>query len=261
MPEHGETTFAAISKASGVQEDLVKRFIQMASLKHIFRQTGNDTVKHTAASRILRGSTLLRDEVGFVTDEMAFASAFFLQALEKYPNPENGATTEQNKTGFSVANNSSDPIYTELAKKPERIMRFGKCMTSLTSGAAFEISHFVNAFDWDSLAKRGATVIDVGGGHGNVARAVEAAHPGVKMIVQDLPPAVAAGNAHNATLSPERRDNVQFQVHDFFTPQKVQADVYYLKWILHNWSDKYAVQILKNLSLGMKPGSKVILYE
>jgi len=48
--------------------------------------------------------------------------------------------------------------------------------------------------------------------------------------------------------------------HDFITEQPVRgADVYLLRWILHNWSDKYSTQILRNLVPALKPGAKVVI--
>jgi hypothetical protein len=51
-------------------------------------------------------------------------------------------------------------------------------------------------------------------------------------------------------------------VHDFFTeqPQK-NADVYILRWILHNWSDKEAIQILRSIRTAASPKSKLLVFE
>jgi hypothetical protein len=49
--------------------------------------------------------------------------------------------------------------------------------------------------------------------------------------------------------------------HDFFTPQTVVADVYLLRWILHNWSDKYCMRILRALIPALKPGARVVVNE
>ena len=49
-------------------------------------------------------------------------------------------------------------------------------------------------------------------------------------------------------------------VHDFLTPQPVKgADIYLLRWILHDWSDKYSVAILRNLIPALKRGAKVLV--
>lgn len=56
-------------------------------------------------------------------------------------------------------------------------------------------------------------------------------------------------------------DRVRFMTHDFLLEdQPVKgADVYFFRWILHNWSDKYCVKILRGLIPALKPGAKIIL--
>ena len=50
--------------------------------------------------------------------------------------------------------------------------------------------------------------------------------------------------------------------HDFFEEQPVKgADVYLLRWVLHDWSDSYAVRILRALIPALNKGARVILNE
>ena len=56
------------------------------------------------------------------------------------------------------------------------------------------------------------------------------------------------------------QDRIRFQTHDFFQPQPVHgADVYLLRHVLHDWSNKYARKILQALIPALKPGAKVVL--
>ena len=48
---------------------------------------------------------------------------------------------------------------------------------------------------------------------------------------------------------------------DFFKTQPVRAGVYYLRPILHNWSDKYAIRILQALVPALEPGARVLVHE
>jgi len=48
--------------------------------------------------------------------------------------------------------------------------------------------------------------------------------------------------------------------YDFLTEQPVSgAAVYFFRWIFHNWSDKYCIQILRNHIPALKPGAKIII--
>jgi hypothetical protein len=113
-------------------------------------------------------------------------------------------------------------------------------------------------YNWSQLPPD-AQIVDVGGGQGFVCRDLASAFPGFRFVVQDLPSTVELGAAN----CPEAfRDRIKFEVHDFFTPQPIQgADVYFLRAIIHDWSDKYAVAILKALVPAMKPGSRVIIHD
>ncbi len=81
----------------------------------------------------------------------------------------------------------------------------------------------------------------------------------LQLIVQDLPGTIKEGQS----LLPESlKERVAFMQHDFFTEQPIKgADVYFFRFILHNWSDGYCATILKNLLPAMKDHSKAVIYE
>jgi hypothetical protein len=37
------------------------------------------------------------------------------------------------------------------------------------------------------------------------------------------------------------------------------ADIYLLRWILHDWSDKYCIKILQNLIPALRKGTKIVI--
>jgi hypothetical protein len=48
---------------------------------------------------------------------------------------------------------------------------------------------------------------------------------------------------------------------DFFQAVPAGADVYFLKWILHDWEDDHAIAILRSCRRAMAASSKLILVE
>lgn len=97
----------------------------------------------------------------------------------------------------------------------------------------------------------------IGGSHGFVCILLATTFPDIRCVVQDLPEVVAAGASK---LPPALMNRVNFMAHDFLTEQPVKnADVYYFRWIFHNWSDKYCVQILRNLIPALKPGAIILI--
>lgn len=129
-------------------------------------------------------------------------------------------------------------------------------MTSLTGGEGYEISHLLKNYDWATLNESGATIIDIGGSHGFVPRALAAEYPNLKFIVQDLQKTIDSAPKLESPVA----DRIRYQAHDFFTPQPVKdADIYFFRWIFHNHSDKYATKILENLIPALKKGARVLI--
>jgi hypothetical protein len=79
-------------------------------------------------------------------------------------------------------------------------------------------------------------------------------------MVQDLPHVVSTAPAK---LPGDLKERIDFTVHDFHKPQPSEPApaAFFLRWVLHNWSDKYCINILKNLTPALRPGSKVLIYE
>jgi hypothetical protein len=77
------------------------------------------------------------------------------------------------------------------------------------------------------------------------------------MIVQDMKKVL-----EDALVPEDLQGRVKFKAHNIFALQPVQgADVYYLRWIIYNWSDKYCILILRALVPALKSGAKVIIEE
>lgn len=48
--------------------------------------------------------------------------------------------------------------------------------------------------------------------------------------------------------------------HDFLKEQPVRnADVYFFRFVFHNWSDKYCIQILRNHIPELKKGARIVI--
>ena len=60
-------------------------------------------------------------------------------------------------------------------------------------------------------------------------------------------------------LPPELTNRITFRPHDIFTPQPVNAAVYFLRLILHDHSDPYAIKILQNIVPAMDEGSRIVI--
>lgn len=78
-------------------------------------------------------------------------------------------------------------------------------------------------------------------------------HPDIHCTVQDIEDAIQQAQPLG--------ENIDFMVHDFFKPQTVQADLYLYRFILHDWSDSEAKQILEASLAGLKDGARLAIME
>ena len=115
----------------------------------------------------------------------------------------------------------------------------------------------MNNYKWGDLPN--GLVVDVGGSYGSVSVALAQRFPSLRCIIQDQPEVVRDGRKK---LSSDMMGRVTFLEHDFFTEQPIKnADVYFLRWILHDWPDKYAIEVLRALIPALKEGAKVLISE
>ena len=143
-----------------------------------------------------------------------------------------------------------------MSKDPRRAARFGAGMSALITSQEYELSSIINTGPWSTL--RGATIVDIGGSHGDVVIAVARAYPSLQFVVQDLPETIDS----RPLIPGELESRITFMAHDFFTPQPVKnADLYFFRWIFHNWSDKYCLLILRYLILALKPQARILIVD
>lgn len=222
----------------------------------MFSSPTPDTVGHTASSRLFVTDPNFRDAIGLQTVELGPASTRMVDAIAKY-----GADGEPGHTAYALQHGA--PIFEVLGKDPERGRRFGAAMKHYTKGFGYDPKHLIEGYDWAALDQKpgGATVVDIGGGHGAVSQALAKATKGIHYIVQDLPSTVEQATRD---LPKELEGRIEFVAHDFFTEQPVDrdVDVFLLRWILHDWSDDYCVKILKALVPALsRKEQRVLIYE
>ncbi|KID94226.1 sterigmatocystin 8-O-methyltransferase, partial [Metarhizium majus ARSEF 297] len=135
----------------------------------------------------------------------------------------------------------------------KRAVRFANAMKVMTSKPEFDACYGTDFYDWASLGT--AQVVDVGGGNGHFALTLAKRYPRLDIVVQDMAKVV-----ENAT-SGDLRERVRFMAHNLFDAQTIPADVFFFRWIFHNWSDRYCMQILKAQLPALKKGARLVVQE
>ncbi|KAL8938659.1 MAG: hypothetical protein Q9216_003779 [Gyalolechia sp. 2 TL-2023] len=218
----------------------------------IFQEPREGVVCHTAASKTIADDPMLRQWIGMIAEELWPAATKTVDAITKWPGSE-----EPNHTGFGIAHDTDATIFDDVAKDPGRDQRYADAMTYTSKRPGSEPHYVLDGYDWASLGE--SKVVDVGGSHGSLSIAIAEKFPLLHCVVQDLASVVDLGQQN---LPSHLRHRVKFMAHDFFEDQPIKdAAVYCLRWILHDWSDKYAVQILQALIPALRPGAKVLVLE
>jgi hypothetical protein len=95
--------------------------------------------------------------------------------------------------------------------------------------------------------------LQVGGANGFASAAISKGFPNLKFIVQDIRMFEDAKVNYPGT-------NIEWMVHDYFTPQPViGADVYLYRFVFHNLYDEKAIDVLRAAIPALKPGAKILI--
>lgn len=150
-----------------------------------------------------------------------------------------------------------------------------------TAGAGqYCINAIMNDYPWGALGN--TTIVDVGGGIGNfrattvinlaplmmIAGALTlpllSQFPNLSVILQDRAPVRSQALQYWNTNLPAAVETgrMKFQDIDFFEMNPVfGADVYALRYILHNWNDDLCVQIISGIKNTMTADSRLLILD
>ncbi len=103
------------------------------------------------------------------------------------------------------------------------------------------------------------TLVEIGGGLGQLLFAILAEYPDRHGILYDLPHVVKDAYALRAGFQLENRCEIVGG--EFFSAVPGGGDVYLLKRIIHDWDDERAVTILRNCHHAMKDEGKIVVFE
>ncbi|KAE8382378.1 S-adenosyl-L-methionine-dependent methyltransferase [Aspergillus bertholletiae] len=249
IPIEGTIAFEELAQATNLNPKDLTRFLRVAISRHVFYEPRKGVVGHTAASKLLIDNPMVEAWLLNIAEEYWPAFTRTVDATEKWPGSE-----EPNETGYSLAFNTRMNPFDEISKDPRRRAQFIAAMRFSHFHPSYHLSHLLENYDF-GIGE--CTIVDIGGSNGEVSTEIASRYPQIRCIVQDLPETIANWTTR---VPVALQDRVTCMAHDFLTPQPVHgADIYLLRWILHDWSDKYCVKILRNLTPALKKGARVIV--
>ena len=138
------------------------------------------------------------------------------------------------------------------AQHPELAALFNEFMSRLTT---LQQTAIVSAYDFS----RFGTVVDVGGGHGELLGAILRANPSTRGILFDQPDVVAG--AGGIREQADIRERCTVVGGSFFEAIPSGGDAYVLKSIIHDWDDESAHAILRTVRRAMETSGTLLLMD
>ncbi len=221
--------------------DALYRMMRFLTMLGIFREAGDQSFVQTPMSETLRS-----DHPGRMRAAVRLlSSGSFWRALGQF-----GEAVRTGETAWTITHGK--PIFDYFPDHPEEGALFNDAMIGI-HGA--EPPAVAEAYDFSGLE----TVVDVGGGSGNMMINILQRHPDPRGIVFDLPPAAEAARERIEAAGLSSRCSAV--AGDFFESVPDGADAYVLSHIIHDWDEARCVSILERCRRAMKPGGRVLIVE
>ena len=144
-------------------------------------------------------------------------------------------------------------LFDYLAQHPEEASYFNEAMVGFHGD---EPAAVAAAYDFSECR----TVVDVGGGTGNLLTAILQHHPATRGILGDVPHVIREARALFGVTN-GLTDRLTFADVDFFASVPAGGDAYVLSHVIHDWSEDECVTILSNCRKAMRTGGRLLIVE
>jgi hypothetical protein len=143
-------------------------------------------------------------------------------------------------------------LFQYMAANPSLAKIFDEGM--LSRGVADD-SAIAAAYDFSEAR----SLVDLGGGAGRLLTTMMKTAPHAHGILFDLPHVIEGSRNSLAASNVGKR--IDFVAGNFFHSVPVGADLYLLKQVIHDWTDKQAVELLSTCRRAMTANSKMLIFE
>lgn len=258
FPADGGITADELSTKTGMQVSLLRRLLRILVVTQFFTQDEQGTYHHTNASRPFCGAAPLQ----IVLDVLSEHTMFSLGRLPEYLAARKSATEpdDQSFNPYTWSRNQDGTTVWEVMAGNGELDRFQAGLNPANK----DVFRPTGFFDFGALAEGDLgdrdVLVDVGGGIGAILTAIIEDTPALqnlssKCVLQDI-----AGPIEQANTSGKLPAGVRTMVHNFFKEQPIKgAKAYYLRRILHDYSDAKCVEILSHLAAAAAPDSKILI--
>ncbi|KAF8961606.1 O-methyltransferase-domain-containing protein [Flammula alnicola] len=244
----------ALSDKVKVHPMKLASILRVLAAKHCFREVAPDVFTNNRLSVNLVSGHPMSALVDLITVDGQKSAL----ALSDYViDPQFGQSLSMSEAAFQYSNRNQGVEgitfyeWLQLSQGRRKIMM--KAMISMND--VLGSLSALHVYPWSQPC----TVCDVGSGMGGFSRSLLEMFPDVHVTQFDLPKTIALAKQHWKDDFGER---VTFVEGDFFKEVPVKnCDIYYLRNILHNWTDEKALAILQSVRASMRSHSRVLVHD
>ncbi len=235
----GPLTAAELAARTGAHPESLHRVLRALASLGIFREVAAGTFELTPKAQYLRSDHPegVRDFADMANGELFEAWCDLLHAVRT------GEGAVQKRFG-------GDFFTTVLARDAEAAATFDRAMEQIHGP---EVQLMLAALDWSRFRR----IVDVGGGSGQTLLTLLAAHPAATGVLFDLPDVVARAR----TAGHPAAARCEVEGGSFFERVPAGGDCYYLRHVLHDWSDADSVRILRTCRAAMTADATLLIVE
>ena len=233
----GSKSVVDLAQAVGAEPQKLQRLLRVTATRDIFREVEPGVFELTPAADYLRTDAdhSLRSAVLMLTDET------FWRPIGELIESARGNPPFRHLYGKS--------FFEYWSQAGAQAEDFHVGMSSMSQ---VENIFLVRSYEFPD----GATVADIAGGFGGLLLRVLQNNPSLHGILYDQPHVLERNRLG------ELADNSRWELSsgDFFKSAP-KADIYLLKYIMHDWPDEQASLILKNIRKAMNPGARILIMD
>jgi hypothetical protein len=158
-------------------------------------------------------------------------------------------------TAFEIAHGL--PVWEYRKENSDQGRLFQEWLDLETQGLAIELAE---GWNWNQYG----SILDMGGGLGALARAIQTRHPSVKLTVFESPEVCEM--AESRSLAHTQKAEFPLTLiktipGDFFKSIPGDFDAYVLKSVLHDWPDERCIELLQRLRSRMNSNQRLLVIE
>ncbi|PCH41151.1 S-adenosyl-L-methionine-dependent methyltransferase [Wolfiporia cocos MD-104 SS10] len=255
---------ALISEKTGINEQKLTRVLRTLCTVHVFNEVRDGYFANNRTSDALARDPYLYDWLLLHAQEVYTASDQLLPLL--FDKVKTDATSNR-VTAWQDAIGADSTVWEYLEQhieQPDGSLgprpQLGTWARGMVGGGHAFASGMYSDYPWEALGS--STIVDVGGGAGGTSLDLAGRFPNLRFVVEDLPSTIQQAQAVWTREYPEalQRGRVKLVPHNFFTEQPIKgAEVYFMRYILHDWPDDQCVTILSHLRAAMGPDSVILV--